>query len=271
LASAQDERILNERRRLADHPFDVRGLRGATLAELDLTRFQLEYLPALVAPDILEANDRTLEQKLCATKMVVSEENPTPTVLGMLMVGKAPADWLPGAYTQFLRLNGTSLADAALSNLVVDDAVIRGRLPEQIERLEAKLESHNRKAVRFADVPTEVRQEDYPLEALQQLVRNAYLHRSYEATNSPTRVYWYDDRIEIWSPGGPCGTVTAANFGSPGLTDYRNPNLAEALRAMGFVQRFGAGLTLARRLLGDRLQFEVDAGFVRVIVAARRG
>lgn len=203
--------------------------------------------------------------------MVVSEENPTPTVLGMLMVGKAPADWLPGAYTQFLRLNGTSLADAALSNLVVDDAVIRGRLPEQIERLEAKLESHNRKAVRFADVPTEVRQEDYPLEALQQLVRNAYLHRSYEATNSPTRVYWYDDRIEIWSPGGPCGTVTAANFGSPGLTDYRNPNLAEALRAMGFVQRFGAGLTLARRLLGDRLQFEVDAGFVRVIVAARRG
>lgn len=52
----------------------------------------------------------------------------------------------------------------------------------------------------------------------------------------------------------------------PGVTDYRNPNLAEALRALGYVQRFGAGISIARRLLGERLHFEVQPGFVAAIV-----
>jgi ATP-dependent DNA helicase RecG len=43
--------------------------------------------------------------------------------------------------------------------------------------------------------------------------------------------------------------VTTENFGHPGLTDYRNPNLAEALRVMGFVQRFGVGIPTARQKL----------------------
>ena len=49
------------------------------------------------------------------------------------------------------------------------------------------------------------------------------MHRTYEATNMPIRVYWFNDRIEVISPGGAFGVVTAANFGQPGLTDYRNP------------------------------------------------
>ena len=53
------------------------------------------------------------------------------------------------------------------------------------------------------------------------------MHRTYEATNAPVRVNWFDDRIEIISPGGPFGSVSDANFGEPGVTDYRNPNLAE--------------------------------------------
>jgi ATP-dependent DNA helicase RecG len=30
----------------------------------------------------------------------------------------------------------------------------------------------------------------------------AVMHRAYEATHAPVRVYWYDDRIEISNPGG---------------------------------------------------------------------
>lgn len=60
------------------------------------------------------------------------------------------------------------------------------------------------------------------------------------------RVYWYNDRIEITNPGGPFGAVTPESFGEPGVTDYRNPNLAEAMRVLGLVQRFGAGTPIAR-------------------------
>src|SRR3989337_1727367 len=110
--------------------------------------------------------------------------------------------------------------------------------------------------------------------ALQQIVRNAIMHRSYEATNAPVRVTWYDDRIEITSPGGPFGAVTPENFGQPGLADYRNPNLAEALRVLGFVQRYGVGIAVARRELEKNgtppPEFDVQATIVNVIVRMAR-
>jgi len=261
LATAQDERILNERRRHHDRPFDVQPVRDADLTELDRLRFEQEYLPALVARDVLDSNGRSYEQRLAATKMVMGEEDPTPTTLGLLVIGKSPSDWLPGAYTQFLRLAGDDLTAP-----VVDDEPIHGTVADQIRRLEEKLVAHNLRGVRFRDVATEERGETYPMDALRQLVRNAYMHRSYEATNAPIRVYWFDDRIEIHNPGGPFGSVTPENFGQPGITDYRNPNLAEALRALGYVQRFGAGIAIARKALGQRLQFEVQAGVVAAII-----
>ena len=45
--------------------------------------------------------------------------------------------------------------------------------------------------------------------------------------------------------------MNAANFGSAGAVDYRHPNLAEALRSLGFVQRFGVGIATAQRLLSE--------------------
>lgn len=265
LASAQDERILNERRRHRDRPFDVQPVADATLDELDRLRFEQEYLPSVVARDVLAANERSYEQRLAATKLVASDAEPRPTVLGLLVIGKSPADWLPGAYTQFLRLAGNDLTAP-----VADEEVIHGTVADQIRRLEEKLEAHNLRGVRFADVAQEARSEAYPMDALRQLVRNAFMHRSYEATNAPVRVYWFDDRIEVHNPGGPFGSVTPENFGQPGITDYRNPNLAEALRALGYVQRFGAGIAIARKALGNRLRFEVQPGFVAAIVTGEQ-
>ncbi|MGC9198894.1 MAG: ATP-binding protein [Acidobacteriaceae bacterium] len=261
LASAQDERILNERRRHLDRPFDVQPVSGASLGDLDRLRFEQEYLPAAVAPDVLAANERSLEQKLAATKMVAGETDPVPTVLGLLVVGRSPVEWLPGAYTQFLRLAGCDLAAP-----VADEEEIHGTVADQIRRLEEKLEAHNLRRVRFTDMARETREEAYPMEALRQLTRNALMHRSYEATNAPARVYWFDDRVEIHNPGGPFGAVTPENFGWPGMTDYRNPNLAGALHDLGYVQRYGAGIAIARRVLGGRLCFEVQAGFVVAVV-----
>lgn len=261
LATAQDERILNERRRHRDRPFDVQPIREAELNELDRLRFEQEYLPSLVARDVLDANERSFEQKLAATKMVLTEDDTTPTVLGLLVIGKSPADWLPGAYTQFLRLAGNDLAAP-----VVDEEAVYGTVSDQIRRIEEKLAAHNLRGVRFADVATEERREAYSMDALRQLIRNAHMHRSYEATNAPIRIYWFDDRIEIHNPGGPFGSVTVENFGQPGVADYRNPNLAEAMRALGYVQRFGLGISIARKALGERLRFEVQPGVVAAII-----
>ena len=261
LASAQDERILNERRRYRDRPFDVQPVAGAALEDIDRLRFEREYLPSLVARDVLLANDRSFKQQLAATKLIVAETETIPTVLGLLVCGTSPSDWIGGAYTQFLRIAGTDLTEP-----VQDEEVIHGTVADQIRRLEEKLEAHNRRRVDFAGVAREWVDEDYALEALRQLVRNAYMHRSYEATNAPVRVYWFDDRIEIHSPGGPFGSVTVENFGQPGITDYRNPNLAEALRALGYVQRFGAGIAIARKHFGARLSFQVQPGVVAAVI-----
>lgn len=265
IASAQDERILTEKRRGRDRPYDVHPLPSATLADLDRVRFEHDYLPSAFAPDVLQANDRSIEQRLAATKMIDAAATAVPTVLGMLVLGKSVRDYLPGAYIQFLRIAGRDLADP-----VVDELAIEGPVSELLRRIDDKLESHNRTAVNITAGSREERRSLYPITALQQLVRNAVMHRAYEATHAPVRVYWYDDRIEITNPGGPFGIVTVENFGEPGVADYRNPNLAEAMRVLGFVQRFGVGLAIARRALAENgnppLELVVQPSHVAAIV-----
>ena len=110
----------------------------------------------------------------------------------------------------------------------------------------------------------------YPVGALQQLTTNAIMHRTYEATNAPVRVTWFNDRIEIINPGGPFGTVTSENFGNPSVTDYRNPNLDEAMKVLGLVQKFGIGILIVRNLLSQagytEPLFQFPANFLFVTV-----
>ena len=72
---------------------------------------------------------------------------------------------------------------------------------------------------------------------------------------------------------GPFGSVTSETFGQPCFTDYRNPVLAEAMRVLGLVQRFGYGIPAARTQLAKAghppPEFEVNANWVRCTVRAR--
>ncbi len=260
-ATAQDERILSEKRRYRDIPFDIHPIPSATLSDLNLLQFELEYLPQAFDREVLAANDRSIEERLAATKMIVSADDDTPTVLGILALGKNPQDFLPGAYVQFLKFDGDELSDD-----ISDSEDIRGSIPDVIRRLDEKLNAHNRTAVDILSAPTERRRSAYPIQAVQQLTRNAIMHRAYEATNASAKVHWFNDRIEIISPGGPFGGVTAANFGQRGLADYRNPNLADVMRTLGFVQHYGVGISIARRLLREaghpELEFDILENFV---------
>jgi ATP-dependent DNA helicase RecG len=87
------------------------------------------------------------------------------------------------------------------------------------------------------------------------------------------KVNWFTDRIEVLSPGGPFGQVTIERFGAPGLTHYRNPHIAEALRVLGFVERFGVGLAIANKRLvangNPPLEYEVESSHVLVRLRRR--
>ena len=268
IASAQDERILNEKRRFRDLPFDIQLVPSTSLDALSRLLFEQEYLPSAVAPDILAANERTYEQQLLACRMLAAADTPVPTVLGLLVLGTSPRDWLPGAYVQFLRIQGTELADP-----VSDEALVDGSLGQMMRRLDEKLDAHLTVAVDLTSESKEKRTAAYPRAALQQLIRNAVIHRTYENTNSPVRIYWFDDRIEIHSPGGPFGLVNASNFGQPGITDYRNPHVAEAMKVLGFVQRFGMGIAIARDQLRKNgnppPEFQVAPSSVLAVVRRR--
>ncbi len=265
LASAQDERVLNEKRRHRDLHFEAHPVSACTIADVSRPVFEQEYLPNAVASDVLASNARSYEQRLASCGMIASIDEPIPTVLGLLVCGISPRTWLPGDYIQFLRIRGSSLSDP-----VIDETEIDGTVAAMLRRLDEKLNAHLTTSVDFTSQDREVRSSPYPLVALQQLTRNAVLHRTYENTNAPVRVYWFDDRIEINNPGGPYGSITAQNFGKPGLADYRNPQLAAAFKVLGYAQRFGAGITLARQSLekngNPTLEFQIEQNFISAIV-----
>lgn len=268
IATAQDERVLNEKRRHKDRPFDIRPVPGTRVEDLDLHYFEAEYLPNAVAPDVLEANDRTREEQLASSKMITVEENREATILGILAIGKSPLDYLPGAYIHFLRYEGKDTAGN-----IIDEMTIEGKIDDVLRRIEEKFAAHNRRSADFTSAMKEVARYDYPPVALQQIMRNAVMHRTYENTNAPVRLTWYDDRVEIWSPGGPYGLVNQQNFGDPGMTDYRNPNLAECLRVLGWIQKFGAGIARTRTEMdkngNPQPEFNVESTHVAVTLRAR--
>lgn len=267
-ATPEEERRLNERRQSRDTPFDLRPFYAATLNDLDLRLFQEIYLPAAVAPEVLLENGRSVQEQLASLRLCVPEEPWTPTVLGILCIGKQPQDFLPGAFVQFLRIDGEDLSDP-----VVDNKDLSGPLVDLLRRLDELLELNIRTSVVISPHSEESRHPDYPLAALQQIARNAVLHRSYEGTNAPIRLLWFNNRVEILSPGGPYGQVTRSNFGRSGLTDYRNRHLAEAMRVLGYVQRFGAGIAIARRALATNgnpdLEFQPEDSYVLATMRPR--
>jgi len=268
VAIEEEERRLVEKRRSGNLPFDIWRAPSATLDDLDFDLFRRVYLPSSLPAEVIEQNQRPIEFQLSSLRFATVGPQPTPTHLGILVIGKEPRQFLPGAYIQFLRFDGLEVTDP-----IKDQKEIDGPLIDQLRILDDIFHAHISVASNITEQSVEIRGPDYPIVALQQLVRNGILHRTYEGTNAPVRINWFSDRIEILSPGGPYGQVTRTNFGSPGITDYRNPHLAEAMKNLGYVQRFGVGIQLARKELAKNSnrppEFIVEDTHVLVILRRR--
>jgi ATP-dependent DNA helicase RecG len=262
VASPQDERILVERRSSRDLPPDHRPVGDATTADLDMEFFRTAYLPAAYAPDVLDTNGRSEEERLVALRFSAGA---LPTLGGIVVLGRDPQRFIPGAYVQFLAVDGTSITDEALDHKVISgriDAVARGIL--ELLSLAVPV------ALTRDDGPTDVKRPLYPISALRELTINALMHRDYWGGNAPVRVSIFKDRIEISNPGGPYGAVRRETFGRGGVTAYRNPVVADALKTLGFAQRFGFGIPFARKVLADNgnpePEFQVETDYVNVVV-----
>lgn len=237
-------RVLTERRRAWDGPYDQAPVHGATLDDLDLDLFRNEFLPNAVSPEVLQENQRSDAEQLAALQLATPDA--VPNVAGLLILGLQPTGFIKGAYVQFLRIDGNELNDP-----LVDRRELTGALPGVIREIDSVSRAHIRVATRVAGTDREINQPDYPLESLQQLLRNALMHRNYETSHAPVQWYWFNDRVEIHNPGGLFGRATKERFGMPGGNDYRNPTLAQALYHLGYVQRFGFGIPMARRACAE--------------------
>jgi len=268
IANPDDERRLSEKRRFRDLPADIRPVADAGMDIIDELMFRRTYLPSAVAPEVIEQNHRSIEHQLIASKFAHPGPPVCPTALGILTVGKSPTDWLPCAYVQFVRFDGVTLSDP-----VKNQKEIRGPLPELLREVEDLLKNNIQTSADFTTGAVEVRTPDYPIVALQQVLRNAILHRTYENTNAPIRLYWFNDRVEVQNPGGPFGQVTKSNFGQPESSDYRNPNIAAVMKELGYVQRFGVGIDLTRTEMQKNgnppPEFLVEDSHVAVILRRR--
>ena len=258
-ATAEEERRLTEKRRWGNLPYDVQGVPGASMEnDLDMRKFEQDYLPFAVSPEVLKENDRNRGEHLQALRLTMPDG--TPTVTAILTLGKDPHYWFPCAYIQFVRYAGDEVTDA-----IVDQKALRGTLPDQLHDLDRLLKVHIANALDTSG-ETHTENPDYPFAALRELARNAVIHRTYEHSHTPIRIYWFKARVEIISPGGVYGTVTPENFGQPGATSYRNPTIAEAMRNMGFMQQFGIGIATAHKALkangNPPPEFEIQENFV---------
>ena len=260
--SMEDERLLTERRRAADLPFDSRPVNRARIGDLDQDFLRGHYLPNAIAPEVLERNTRPVDHQLRSLRLVQGEK---PTWGAILAFGLDPQAFLPGAYVQFLRIDGTEITDP-----IRNQKQLTGRLDDVVRRLNDLLDLNISVRTEVAGAPRERRHPDYHADALRQLAYNAVMHRSYEGTNTPVRIRWFSDRVEIASPGGLYGRITRDNFGA-GDTDYRNPLLAEIMANLGFAQRFGLGVPLARKALKANGNPEPEFEFqsARVVATVR--
>lgn len=251
-ANQQEERILIEKRTAFQRTFDVRPCTGCTMNDLIPDLFLVTYLPAAVERSVIEENNRADAEQMASLRFYDLAAG-CPTNAGALLFGRDPLRWIPGAWIQFVRWAGATMAAEPIA-----ERRFSGDLITVLREVEAFVSLPAQSHPVAESTLRERTAVDYPPVAIRELLLNAIMHRSYES-NAPVRFYWYDDRIDIQNPGGLYGMASPENF--PRQTDYRNPVLSEALATLGYVNAFGRGIIRAQDALGRNGNPEAEFTF----------
>jgi ATP-dependent DNA helicase RecG len=241
VATEAEERRLTEKRVSHAHTYDARPCLESSMADLAADLFTNTYRQQAFAEDVIAANHRELKQQLAALRFY-DLSNDCPTNAGILLFAKNPRYWFSGAYLQFLRLSGTLLRPED----VLIEKEIQGDLLTVLRELDILVDSQLTTRPVPQSTLREQSQSDYPKFALRELLMNAVMHRDYQATGA-IRFYWFSDRIEVQNPGSLYGEASRENF--PRQNAYRNPVIAEAMKTLGYVNRYGSGIERTQEAL----------------------
>ena len=202
------------------------------------------------APGAVVNTGRTLREMVEQTDLPLLARHGdrlVPTVAAMLLFGRRPTYYLPQAIVSAARFPGLDIDITA-----IDRGSFRGTVDDLVEQGVVFVARNMRTAsiLSEAEFPQRTDIPEYPLKAVREAITNAVMHRDCSIAGQTVTLAMFDNRLEVFSPGGLVRGMTLEDLGT-GKHLARNPTLAEAMRQMGWVERFGTGIRLIRREMDE--------------------
>ena len=214
--------------------YDETAMRRATLADLDRAAFEDFVRQAYQ----LKLADFSLdyEQLLVNLRLAVRIQKALhPTLAALLFFGRDPQRFFSWVQVAAARILGTDLSAAPS-----DSKTLGGTLPVMLDDAARFLALHLPRAHRIQSFEPEVYTE-LPTAALRETLVNALAHRDY-TINAPARLFIFDDRVEVRTPGGPPNTVTITAMKLGAAHVLRNPTIYTLFSRLGMVTGIGSGV-----------------------------
>lgn len=138
------------------------------------------------------------------------------------------------------RWNGLDKVHGRLE--AIDDKEFEGGLLYLLQSGEDFVKTNSKKMWRKGDT-YRIEYPDYPERAVQEALVNALIHRDYHELGSEVHIDMYDDRLEIYSPGGMLdGSFIQEKNPYTIASKRRNPVIADIFSRMNLMERRGSGL-----------------------------
>jgi len=166
----------------------------------------------------------------------LADEHGFLTNAGALIADESPIRWSRLFCT---RWNGLNKSGGTIDAL--DDAEYSGSVISLIENGEAFIKRNVRMMWRKTANSREEMPE-YVDRSYHEALVNALAHRDYLINGSEVHIDIFDDRMEIYSPGGmPDGSIIQERDPFTVPSTRRNPVLADVFNRLGFMERKGSG------------------------------
>ncbi len=209
--------------------FDFMPVYHAELGDLDYQKIEHFFLNRKGVREL----PAVFNEALSAYHIITDQHGHLyPTVAGTLLFAKDPQKFFPEAFIICARYTGVEGREA----LSYRDC--GGTLFEQFREAYAFVVSQ---LYRSFSITGPMREEklEIPEVALREAIINALVHRNYHIS-ATIKISIYDNRIEIFSPGGFPGPMNLKNI-KKGLTYTRNTAIAKIFREAGYGEKLGTG------------------------------
>lgn len=166
----------------------------------------------------------------------------------VLLAARDPRRTIPGSRVRVQRFSGTQEGVGSTYS-PIRDRYLEGNLVHILQESIRVIEDLNYDVTWLNNEGKFVQTKEYPRMAWLEALVNACVHRSYSFSGSEVTVKFFDDRLEIESPGGFVPPVNAKTIYS--LRASRNANLMDAMRILGYVQMAREGTRRMRESMRE--------------------